>query len=361
MIIKTRWRLRMKHAVLPLFLAGAILLVFIAAPVAASLSTITSVSPDAGYTTGKSETLTITGTNFSSTEGKVWLEMSGQDNLEAKISSWSNTTIVCKIRISTAEKTGDWDVVVERGEDQVNVVKDGGFTIASAITLTSITPVSGQANDDNVDFTLLGTGLSDVQDVYLYTKDVDDNTTAVDVNTVSSTKVKGTFDLTDAGEETYDVCVIDSHDTVKCGLSFKITTDKVGSIEVSSSPIGATILIDGKSRGTTPDVVNDVLVGSRKVVLQKNGYDDWGKMVMVEADDIVKVDANLVAVTTVATTVPTPEPTVEKTPQSTTEETPEKTTAPATPATTKKASPLDPLTVIGAAGLGIGLVVLRRH
>jgi hypothetical protein len=351
----------MKHAVLPLFLAGAILLVFVAVPVTASLSTITSVSPDVGYTTGKSETLTITGTNFSSTEGKVWLEMSGQDNLEAKISSWTNTSIVCKIRISTAEKTGDWDVVVERGEDKVDVVKDGGFTIASAITLTSITPVSGQANDDNVDFTLLGTGLSDIQEVYLYNKNSDDNTTAVDVDTVSSTKVKGTFDLTDTDEDTYDVCVMDSHDTVKCGLSFKVTTDKVGSIEVSSSPIGATILIDGKSRGTTPDVVNDVLVGSRKVVLQKSGYEDWGKIVMVEADDLIKVDANLVAATTVATTAPTPVPTTEKTARPTIEETPEKTTVPTIPATTTKASPLDPMTVLCAAGLGIGLVVLRSR
>jgi hypothetical protein len=351
----------MKHAVLPLFLAGAILLVFVAVPVTASLSTITLVSPDVGYTTGKSVTLTITGTNFSSTEGKVWLEMSGQDNLEAKISSWTNTSIVCKIRISTAEKTGDWDVVVERGEDEVNIVKDGGFSIADAITLTSITPVSGQANDDNVDFTLLGTGLSDIQELYLYNKNYDDNTTAVDVNTVSSTKVKGTFDLTDTGEDTYDVCVVDSHDTVKCGLSFKVTTDKVGSIEVSSSPIGATILLDGKSSGTTPDVLNDVLVGSRKVVLQKSGYEDWGKIVIVEADDLIKVDANLVAVTTVATAVPTPVPTTEKTPLPTTEETPEKTTVPTPSATTKKASPLDPVTVIGAAGLGIGLVMLRRR
>jgi hypothetical protein len=351
----------MKHAVLPLFLAGAILLVFVAVPVTASLSTITSVSPDVGYTTGKSETLTITGTNFSSTEGKVWLEMSGQDNLEAKISSWTNTSIVCKIRISTAEKTGDWDVVVERGEDEVDVVKDGGFTIASAITLTSITPVSGQANDDNVDFTLIGTGLSDIQEVYLYNKNSDDNTTAVDVDAVSSTKVKGTFDLTDTDEDTYDVCVMDSHDTVKCGLSFKVTTDKVGSIEVSSSPIGATILIDGKSRGTTPDVVNDVLVGSRKVVLQKSGYEDWGKIVMVEADDLIKVDANLVAATTVATTAPTPVPTTEKTARPTIEETPEKTTVPTIPATTTKASPLDPMTVLCAAGLGIGLVVLRSR
>jgi hypothetical protein len=231
----------------------------------------------------------------------------------------------------------------------------------SAITLTSITPVSGQANDDNVDFTLLGTGLSDIQELYLYNKNYDDNTTAVDVNTVSSTKVKGTFDLTDTGEDTYDVCVVDSHDTVKCGLSFKVTTDKVGSIEVSSSPIGATILLDGKSSGTTPDVLNDVLVGSRKVVLQKSGYEDWGKIVIVEADDLIKVDANLVAVTTVATAVPTPVPTTEKTPLPTTEETPEKTTVPTPSATTKKASPLDPVTVIGAAGLGIGLVVLRRR
>jgi len=348
----------MKHAILPLFLAGAILLAFVAAPVAAAVSTISTISPEVGYANGKSLTLTITGTNFSATEGDVWLEMSGEDDLEAKITSWTDTKIVCKIRISTAEETGDWDVVVALADD-TEIKKKGVFTLLDKISLTSITPGSGAANDDDVDFTLAGTGLSDIEEVYLYNNDYDENITADDVDALSAIKVKGTFDLEDMDEDTYDVCVVDTYGTIECDLSFEITSGEVGSIEFSSSPIGATILLDGASRGITPATVEDILEGSHRVVLQKSGYEDWGKMVTVEADETAEVDATLVAVTTVATTIPTTVPTTEKTLPPTTEKTPEKTTT-TVPTTTTK-SPLDPLIVLGAAGLGIGLVVLRRR
>ena len=136
-----------------------------------------------------------------------------------------------------------------------------------------------------------------------------DNITADDVDAVSATKVTGTFDLTDADDDTYDVCVKDSLGTVECGLSFDITTNEVGSIDISSNPSGASIYIDGTLKGTTPDTVDDLLVGSHKIVLKKSGDQDWGKMVTVEADDTVDVEANLYAVATAATPVPTTNPT----------------------------------------------------
>jgi len=351
----------MDHRMLPSLFAVAILLMFVAVPVTAGLVTVSSISPEVGYTNGKSVTVTITGTNFSTSEGDVWLEMSGEDDLEAKIVSWTDTTIVGKIKISTAEETGDWAVVVAQADGETEGKKTGAFTIVDKISLTSITPVSGPANDDDVDFTLAGTGLGDIEEVYLYNNDYDENITADDVDALSSIKVKGTFDLEDMDEDTYDVCVVDTYGTIECDLSFKVTSGEVGSIEVSSSPAGASILIDGSARGTTPDTIDDIIEGSHRIILQKSGYEDWGKMVTVEADETVEVDANLVAVTTVATTIPTTVPTTEKTPLPTTERTPEKTTVPTTSATTTKASPLDPITVLGAAGLGIGLAVLRRR
>jgi PEGA domain/IPT/TIG domain len=351
----------MDHSNLPSLFAVAILLMFVAVPVTAGLLTVSSISPEVGYTNGKSVTVTITGTNFSTTEGDIWLEKSGEDDLDAKIVSWTDTTIVGKIKISTAEKTGDWAVVVAQADGETEGKKTGAFTIVDKISLTSITPESGPANDDDVDFTLAGTGLGDIEEVYLYNNDYDENITAGDVDALSSIKVKGTFDLEDMDEDTYDVCVVDTYGTIECDLSFEITSGETGSLEVSSSPSGATILIDGSASGTTPDTIDDILEGSHKVVLQKSGYEDWGKMVTVEADETVEVDANLVAVTMVATTIPTPVPTTEKTPLPTTERTPEKTTVPTTSATTTTKSPLDPVIVLGAAGLGVGLVMLRRR
>ena len=119
----------MDHRILPSFLAVAILLMIVAVPVTAGLLTVSSISPEVGYSNGKSVTVTITGTNFSTTEGDVWLEMSGEDDLEAKITSWTDTTIVCKIKISTAEKTGDWAVVVAQADGETEGKKAGAFTI----------------------------------------------------------------------------------------------------------------------------------------------------------------------------------------------------------------------------------------
>ena len=44
-------------------------------------------------------------------------------------------------------------------------------------------------------------------------------------------------------------------------------------LDVSYAPIGATIAIDGKTVGTTPDVIRDVLVGSHTVTISKDGYE----------------------------------------------------------------------------------------
>lgn len=351
----------MNHTIIPLFLAGAVLLLSAAVPAAADLSTISTISPAAGYANGKSMTVTITGANFTTTEGEVRLVMSGEDDLEASITSWTNDTIVCKIRISTAEETGDWDIVVVRDEDDEEIVEEEAFTILNTITLTSVSPDSGQANDDDVDFTLTGTGLSDIEEVYLCNDEYDDNYTAGDVAAVSSVKVTGTFDLSDADEDTYDICVADSYGTIECDLSFEVTTDEVGTIGITSSPSGASITVDGTARGTTPDTVGDLTEGSHKIVLQKTGYHDWGKIVTVEADETTEIDAELIAVTTVATPVPTTMATPVATPLPTTERTLSRTTITVpttwadTPAAATAASPVDPLVVMGAAGIGAGL------
>ncbi len=65
-----------------------LLWLIVAVPVSTA-ATISSISPSTGYTDGKTRTYTITGTNFDSTEGDVWLEMSGEGDIDAyDITSW---------------------------------------------------------------------------------------------------------------------------------------------------------------------------------------------------------------------------------------------------------------------------------
>ncbi len=361
----------MKHIVLIVCLILAVL--FVAAPVTALSSTtipgdsITSITPAAAQ---KSTTVTVTiiGVNFTINQGDVWLERSGEDEIDATSVTWSTTgtdagaRIVCKFKPPTNRETGKWNLVVEKSDGTL-IVKTDAFSITEAMTLTSISPSTARADDDDVDFTLKGTNLADVEEVFLFNEDYEDNVSASNVDP-DDTEVKGTFDLTDAEVDAYDVCVQDSSGATKCSLSFTVSTDEVGSIDISSNPSGASIFIGGLANGTTPHTIDDLPVGSYKVILRKAGYEEWGKTVTVTADATAEVDAKLYAVSA-ATPTPVYNPGTVATTRPTTARTTLKSTLkiPTTwadvPSTA--ASPVDPIIVIGAAGIGIGLVVLRRR
>ncbi|WP_292369516.1 PEGA domain-containing protein [Methanoregula sp. UBA64] len=355
----------MKHSIFLIFLAGMILLLTLAVPVAADPA-ISGISPTSAYR-GNSVTMTITGTGFdlptSSSYKYVRLMMDGEDNITAaSISSKSTTKIVAVFsssRISSSITKGTWTVVVVNDDGSESTYD--GFTISDDMTLSSISPTYAKTNTDDASFTLTGTSLSDVTEVYLY-KSGYDNITTSDIS-AGSTTVTGTFDLTDASEETYKVCVMDSVGAVKCSSSvtFEVTTDEVGEIDISSSPSGATVYIDTASVGTTPYAATGLTVGSHIVKITKDGYVDWSKIVKVTSGDTTTVDAELTAMATaVITNPPTPMPTTIKTviPVTTIKVPttyPKITTA---AATTTKVSPVEGAVVLGAIGLGI--VVLRR-
>jgi hypothetical protein len=347
----------------------SMLLLLVAAPVTAAMTTttfstdsISTVSPAAGQR-GDTVTVTITGVNFTRIQGDVWLEKSGENNIEAdSITSWTEArTIVCKFKISSSRDLGKWNVVVSKGLDSTTIVGVDKFTITEKMTLTSISPVTGRVDKD-VDFTLKGKNFDNdlIKKVFLYKKG-NTNITDDNVDVKSSTELKGTFDLDDVEEDTYDVCIEDKAGIVECDLEFEVTTNDVGSIDFSSSPSGATIYIDNIANGTTPNTVDDLLVGSYKVVLKKSGYEDWGKNVNVEDGEETKVEAKLYAVATAtqatqATPVP---PTATRTTVRTVAKSTIKvpTTWVDTPTTTA-ASPLDPAIIIGAVGLV--LIALRK-
>jgi hypothetical protein len=354
----------MKPSIFLIFLAGMILLLTLAVPVAADPA-ISGISPTSAYR-GNSVTMTLTGTGFdlptSSSYKYVRLMMDGEDNITASsISSKSTTKIVAVFsssKITSSVTKGTWTVAVVNDDGSESTYD--GFTISDDMTLSSISPTYAKTNND-ASFTLTGSSLSDVTEVYLY-KSGYDNITTSDIS-AGSTTVTGTFDLTDASEETYKVCVMDSVGTVKCSSSvtFEVTTDEVGEIDISSSPSGATVYIDAVSVGSTPYAATGLTVGSHVVKLTKDGYVDWSKIVKVTSDDTTTVDAELTAMaTTVITSSPTSIPTTIRTalPVTTIKvptSYPKITTA---VATTTKASPVDGAVVLGA--IGVGIVVLRR-
>jgi hypothetical protein len=66
-----------------------------------------------------------------------------------------------------------------------------------------------------------------------------------------------------------------------------------GSINVRSTPGGATIVLDGKTRGTTPATLTGISAGSHTIVLKKSGYNDYPASVTVTAGQTSSISATL--------------------------------------------------------------------
>ena len=66
-----------------------------------------------------------------------------------------------------------------------------------------------------------------------------------------------------------------------------------GMVDITSTPIGATITIDGVEVGKTPLMKSDVLVGRRTIVISKEGYNSNTEVVDVVQGKVVSVNSSL--------------------------------------------------------------------
>jgi len=329
--------------------------------------TISSITPAVGLNTGTISSVAIAGTSFSVSGVGVNLTKSGQDEITGTCTRNSATSITCSFPLSGKED-GTWNVVVINADGK-SVTKSNGFTVYSEsdsdVTITSISPAAAMAGDD-IDFTITGKDFVTAMnyEVYLYNSDYE-NITAEDIQVKSATSIKGTFDLdNDADVDTYHLCIKDGFGGIECKKNaFKITTNAEGTLEIASSPSGATIYIDDIANGTTPKDI-DILVGSYKITLKKSGYQDWAKMVKVKEDETTEVDGTLYAAatttpirtTTQATARLTTAPTAVRTTAEKTVRIP--TTLPDTPTPTEE-SPAEPALIIGA--ICLAFIALRKH
>ena len=66
-----------------------------------------------------------------------------------------------------------------------------------------------------------------------------------------------------------------------------------GTLDVNSSPMGATIIIDGRNCGTTPKVLYDVLIGSHELRLEKSGCATVTKTITLDETNLLAVNEKL--------------------------------------------------------------------
>ena len=66
-----------------------------------------------------------------------------------------------------------------------------------------------------------------------------------------------------------------------------------GSLDVSSSPMSAEIYIDGKHYGQTPNFINDVLIGTHELKLEKSGCATLTKTITIKEGETLTVNEKL--------------------------------------------------------------------
>ena len=66
-----------------------------------------------------------------------------------------------------------------------------------------------------------------------------------------------------------------------------------GVLVLNSSPQGAEVVVNGQVVGQTPVVLNDVPVGSRALLVRRDGYSPWSTSVRIVADRETAVQARL--------------------------------------------------------------------
>jgi hypothetical protein len=319
--------------------------------------TISTVAPSSGINNGLISDVVITGTNYGDSTTVVLMK-SGYSNISMANAVVTTTTVTGAFQLNGAA-AGTWDVVLISNGG--TVVKSAGFTVvsATAATVTAVSPVSATTNT-TVSATFTGTGFQ--SNARMRLARVNYNDVLGTISSYSSTSLVGTFDLTNQDPGTYTACVLYDGTNRVCGPSFTVNSATAvnGSIYFTSSPSGAVVYVDYIEKGNTPLTVYNVTPGLHNIKLQRALYKDWTDQVTITAGNQSSVAATMKAAdvsTTVQTTVPVVITTATLPP--TKVKSTAKTPTPWPTATATPESPLDPLVIVGA--VGIGMFVIRKH
>jgi hypothetical protein len=70
----------------------------------------------------------------------------------------------------------------------------------------------------------------------------------------------------------------------------------LGTLQVSSTPSGAKLVLDNVNKGTTPVTVQNILAGSHTISLSKDGYDDYTADIVIAGGKITTVSVPLASI-----------------------------------------------------------------
>jgi len=283
------------------------------------------------------------------------------------------------------------------------LVAAGVPLVAATPTVTSVRPVSGPNNGD-ITLTITGTGFDSNSTVWLRKCVYPSATIDGTILSLSKTQIKARFPLDGkyvgdydvrvntplysgtltsawdigiltAGFEVYKATGSSSSTTTSTTTEETVATTATtvssgeNSVFFQTEPSGAEIWLDGEDVGTSTFTYYTTHEGTFDVVVKKIGYEDYAAKVTILEGKRVSFMAPLTPLSSSSTTTVTTKSSA--TPGKTT---PSGKNTTAIPKSTMKIptpwgtdppvteeSPVDPALALGAAGIAIGFVLLRRR
>ena len=109
---------------------------------------------------------------------------------------------------------------------------------------------------------------------------------------------KGTYKI-ECKQEGHELSMISKEITTEMNgqtITLPAPTPIYGSLNVESTPIGATIYIDGKEVGKTPKSINEILIGQHEIKLTKDGYVEHSELVTIAKNKREQIKISLNAI-----------------------------------------------------------------
>jgi hypothetical protein len=239
--------------------------------------TVSSITPAIGTVNMVVPGVIITGTNFQSGAGVKLTRTGSPDIVGTNVLFSSSTQLTCTFNLIGAAP-GSWNVVVTNPDEQTGMFTNG-FTVVADLTVSGITPLSGQTGTVVWVTNLLGTNFNTTATpvAVRLVKAGSPDIMATSVVVVSPTHITCQFDLTGAVVGAWDVVVRNPDGQEGRGLglftvtSVPITTPTVLSITPTAGHIGTVVSVTnlvGTNFNTTatPVTVRLVKTGSSDIM-----------------------------------------------------------------------------------------------
>ncbi len=89
----------------------------------------------------------------------------------------------------------------------------------------------------------------------------------------------------------YQSFVLDLLEEVKSSLAGQ----PLGSVAIKTTPPGGNLYLDGQLKGVTPESLDGLVAGNHLLVVKMPGFMNWGKVVKVDAGNLLSLDIKLTA------------------------------------------------------------------